>query len=77
MNGAPVEAAELQAPVGDFPEFDQSVLGADLVLAVVEVTLDGGEVEPVHLLRLRGNLDLEERMRWNLINHKGRSCARD
>lgn len=59
VDGAAVQAAELQAPVGDLPEFDQSVLGADLMLTVVEVTLNGGEVQPVHLLRLRGNLDLE------------------
>lgn len=70
VHGAAVQAAELQAPVGDLPEFDQRVPGADLVLPVVEVTLDGGEVEPVHLLRLRGDLDLEEqnggdRMRLN------------
>lgn len=60
VDGAAVEAAKLQAPVRDLPEFDQSVLGADLVLAVVEVTLDGGEVQPVDLLCLRGDLDLEK-----------------
>lgn len=60
VDGAAVEAAKFQAPVGDLPEFDQSVLGADFMLTVVEVTLDGGEVQPVHLLRLRGNLDLEK-----------------
>lgn len=60
VDGAAVKAAELQAPVRDLPEFDQSVLGADLVLTVVEVTLDGGEVKPVHLLRLRGDLDLRQ-----------------
>ena len=59
VDGAAVEAAEFQAPVGDLPDFDQSVLGADLVLTVVEVTLDGGEAEPVNLLGLRWNLDLE------------------
>ena len=59
VDGAAVEAAEFQAPVGDLPDFDQSVLGADLVLPVVEVTLDGGEAEPVDLLCLRWNLDLE------------------
>lgn len=58
VHGAAVEAAEFQAPVWDLPEFDQSVLRADLMLTVVEVTLDGGEVQPVHLLRLRRNLDL-------------------
>lgn len=61
VDGAAVEAAKFQAPVRDLPEFDQSVLGADLVLTVVEVTLDGGEVQPVHLLCLRGNLDLKQR----------------
>lgn len=61
VDGAAVEAAKFQAPVRDLPEFDQSVLGADLVLTVVEVTLDGGEVQPVHLLCLRGNLDLKHR----------------
>lgn len=61
VDSAAVEAAEFQAPVGYLPEFDQSVLGADLMLTVVEVTLDRGEVQPVHLLRLRGNLDLEKR----------------
>lgn len=63
VDGAAVEAAELQAPVGDLPEFDQGVLGADLVLTVVEVALDGGEVQPVHLLSLRGDLDLEKQER--------------
>lgn len=61
VDGAPVQAAQFQAPVWDFPEFDQSILGADLVLAVVEVTLDGGKVKPVHLLSLRGNLNLKKR----------------
>lgn len=65
VDGAAVEAAKFQAPVRDLPEFDQSVLGADLVLTVVEVTLDGGEVQPVHLLRLRGNLDLEKQKEKN------------
>lgn len=59
VDSAPVEAAQLQAPIGDLPEFDQGVLGADLVLAVVEVTLYRGEVQPVHLLCLRRDLDLE------------------
>lgn len=61
VDGAAVEAAKFQAPVRDFPEFDQSILGADLVLAVVEVTLDWGKVQPVHLLCLWGNLNLEKR----------------
>lgn len=39
VDGATVKAAELQAPVRDFPEFDQSILGANLMLAVVEVAL--------------------------------------
>lgn len=59
VDGAAIQAAEFQAPVGDLPEFEQSVLRADLVLSVVEVALDGGEVQPVHLLRLGGDLDLD------------------
>lgn len=59
VDGATVQAAQFQAPVGDLPEFDQGVLGADLVLAVVEVALDGGEVQPVDLLGLRRDLDLD------------------
>lgn len=59
VDGASVQAAELQAPVGDLPEFEQRVLGADLVLPVVEVALDRGEAQPVGLLGLRWNLDLE------------------
>lgn len=59
VDGTAVEAAKFQAPVRDFPEFDKSVLGADLVLAVVEVTLDRGEMQPVNLLCLWGNLNLE------------------
>lgn len=58
--GAAVEAAKFQTPVGDLPEIDQSVLGADLVLTMVEVTLNGREVQPVHLLCLRGDLNLEK-----------------
>lgn len=58
VDGAAVEAAKLQAPIGNFPELDQSILRADLMLTVVEVTLDGGEVQPVHFLCLRWNLDL-------------------
>lgn len=78
VDGAAIQAAELQAPVRDLPDFDQSVLGADLVLTVVEVTLDGGEVQPVHLLCLRGNLDLgttgeENRvMKHSVTTHVGR-----
>lgn len=59
VDGAAVEAAEFQAPVRDLPEFDQSVLRADLVLTVVEMTLNGGKVQPVHLLCLRRDLNLE------------------
>lgn len=59
VHGAAVQAAQLQAPVGDLLQFEQSVAGADLVLAVVEVPLHGGEVQPVHLLRLGGDLDLK------------------
>lgn len=59
VDGASVQAAKFQAPVGDLPEFEQRVLGANLVLPVVEVALDGGEVQPVGLLGLRWNLDLE------------------
>lgn len=62
VDGAAVEAAKFQAPVRDLPEFDQSVLGANFMLTVVEVTLDRGKVQPVYLLCLRGNLDLEEQM---------------
>lgn len=61
VDGATVEAAELQAPVRDFPEFDQSVLGADLMLTVVEVALHRGEVQPVDLLCLWRNLNLEKK----------------
>lgn len=61
VDGATVKAAELQAPVSDFPEFDQSVLGADLMLTVVEVALHRGEVQPVNLLCLWRNLNLEEK----------------
>lgn len=59
VDGASVQAAQFQAPVGDLPEFEQRVPGANLVLPVVEVALDGGEVQPVGLLGLRWNLDLE------------------
>ena len=55
---AAVQAAQLQAPVRDLAELRQGVLGADLVLPVVEVALHGGEAQPVHLLRLWGDLDL-------------------
>lgn len=58
VDGATVQTAELQAPVRDFPEFDQSVLGADLMLAVVEVAFNRGEVQPVYLLCLWRNLNL-------------------
>lgn len=61
VDGASVKAAKLQAPVRDFPEFDQSVLGADLMLTVVEVALHWGEVQPVHLLCLWWNLNLEKK----------------
>lgn len=74
VDGAAVEAAEFEAPVRDLPEFDQSVLGADLVLTVVEVTLDGGEVQPVHLLCLRGDLDLESKDK--IINHTSTTTSR-
>ena len=57
-DGAAVQAAQLQAPVGDLAELSQGVLGADVVLPVVEVALHGGEAQPVDLLRLRGDLDL-------------------
>lgn len=70
VDGAAVEAAEFQAPVRDLPEFDQSVLGADLVLTVVEVTLDWGEVQPVNLLCLRGDLDLGEKIREQIMKRK-------
>lgn len=66
VDGSAVEAAEFQRPVGDLPEFDQSVQGADLVLTVVEVTLDGGEVQPVHLLCLRRNLNLEKQRQGHI-----------
>lgn len=59
VDGAAVQAAQFQAPVRDFPEFHQSILGTDLMLAVVKMTLDWGEVKPVNLLRLRGNLNLK------------------
>lgn len=59
VDGAPVQAAQFQAPIGDFPEFDQSVLGADLVLAMVEMALNRRKVKPVHLLCLRGDLNLK------------------
>lgn len=68
VDGAAVEAAEFQAPVGDLPEFDQSILGADLVLTVVEVTFNGGEVQPVHLLCLRRNLDLKKTQKNQIIS---------
>lgn len=60
VDSSAVEAAKFEAPVGDLPEFDQSVLGADLMLPVVEVTLNGREVQPVDLLCLRGDLDLRQ-----------------
>lgn len=60
VDGSAVKAAKFKGPVRDLPEFDQSVLGADLVLTVVEVTLHGGEVQPVHLLCLRRNLNLDK-----------------
>lgn len=76
VDGSAVEAAEFQGPVRDLPEFDQSVLRADLVLTVVEVTLDGGEVQPVHLLCLRRNLNLEktERGSSNTFGLHFRNC---
>lgn len=71
VDGAAVEAAKFQAPVGDLPKFDQGILRADLMLAVVEVTLDGGEVQPVHLLCLWGDLDLEKEVNkpWIVLPH--------
>lgn len=60
IDGTAVKAAKFQAPVRDLPEINQSVLGADLVLTVVEVTLDGREVQPVHFLCLRRDLNLEK-----------------
>ena len=58
VDSAAVQAAKFQAPVRDLPQFDQSVLGTDLVLTMVEMTFDGGKVQPVHLLCLRWNLNL-------------------
>lgn len=58
---AAVEATKFQAPVRHLPEDKKSVLGADLMLTVVEVTLNRGEVQPVHLLCLWWNLNLENR----------------
>ena len=55
---AAVQAAQLQAPVRDLAELCQGILGADVMLAVVEVALDRGEAQPVDLLCLRGDLDL-------------------
>jgi len=57
-DGAAVQAAQLQAPVGDLAQLRQGVPGAHLVLPVVEVALHGGEAQPVDLLRLWGDLDL-------------------
>lgn len=68
VDGATIKAAELQAPVRDFPEFDQSVLRADLMLTVVEVALHWGEVQPVYLLCLWWNLNLGEKKHLNNIN---------
>lgn len=59
VDSAAVQASKFQAPVRDLPQFDQSVLGADLVLTMVEMTFDGGEVQPVHLLCLWRNLNLQ------------------
>jgi len=60
VDGAAVEAAEFKTPVWDLPEFDQSVLRADLMLPVVEVTFNGGKMKPVHLLCLRRDLNLNK-----------------
>lgn len=62
VDGATVKAAKFQAPVRDFPEFDQSVLGADLMLTVVEVAFHWGEVQPVYLLCLWRYLNLENKI---------------
>lgn len=66
VDSATVKAAKLQAPVRDFPEFDQSILGADLMLTVVEVALYWGEVQPVHLLCLWRNLNLKKKKKKHL-----------
>lgn len=53
-----VQAAQFQGPVGDLPELYHGILAAHLMLAVIEMPLHGREVEPVHFLSLRWNLDL-------------------
>lgn len=59
VNRASVQASQLQRPVGYLPQLKQSILGADLMLAVVKVAFHRREVKPVTLLCLRRNLDLE------------------
>ena len=58
-DGAAVQAAQAQRPVRDLAQLVQCILGADLVLPLVEVALHGREAQPVDLLRLRGDLDLK------------------
>lgn len=54
-----VQAAQLQGPVRDLPELYHSILAAHLMLAVVEMPLHRGKMEPVHFFSLRWDLDLE------------------
>lgn len=59
VNRASVQAAQLQRPVRDLSQLKQSILGADLMLAVVKVAFNRREIKPVDLFFLRRNLDLE------------------
>ena len=54
-----VQAAELQSPVGNLPEFDDGVLAAHLMLPVIEMSLHWRKVEPVGFFCLRRYLNLQ------------------
>jgi hypothetical protein len=64
-DSSPVQAAELQGPVRDLPELHYGILAAHLVLAVIEMPLHRGKMEPVHFFSLRWNLDLY----WEVANN--------
>lgn len=63
-----VQAAELQSPVGNLPEFYYCILAAHLMLTVIEMSFHRRKVEPVGFFCLRRYLDLQkgEKRRFHL-----------
>lgn len=53
-----VQAAELQSPVRNLPEFDYGILAAHLMLTVIEMSFHWRKVEPVGFFCLRRYLNL-------------------